>query len=583
MKYLIALTFAFLLTVSAQAAEYIGSWKIDDFVTFDVTIHTPATGSEVDPDSAPTYRVYEDETTTPIVTGTMAKLDDSNTVGFYSERFQATAASGFEKGKRYTILVHGIVDTVGGNTTKNFQIEAEVDANIVSDKTGYALTQTFPTNFSSLGINASGHISRVTLVDTLTTYTSNTPQTGDSFARIGVAGAGLTNIDLPNQTMDITGSITGNLSGSIGSVGTGGITAASIATDAIGAAEIAADAGTELGTANWATTTRLLTAGTNIVLAKGTGVTGFNDLSAAQVNTEADTALADYDGPTNAEMIARTLASGDYSTAANLATLAGYVDTEVNDIKTKTDFLPSFAPGFAGGLASHNNTDQIDQDLNTLSGDVLDVYNRLGVPVGASISADIAALPTAVEVRDSLLNWSITDTGVGTLGRYFTWDNATLDSLGVWEAAAFANQPASDVDLDPADIQEIVDGVTEGFTISPTYVDQTHTWRFTRSDELTSQIFVYETIEFDALVAMDFTKAIPSTTTVASVVAVSVTLADGSPVTDEIVLGTPTLTANKMIVNIPVEVAEVGEYIVSVKITTVDSQTYTRRGPLVIQ
>ena len=43
----------------------------------------------------------------------------------------------------------------------------------------------------------------------------------------------------------------------------------------------------------WAVTTRVLTAGTNIVLAKGTGVTGFNDLSAAQVNTEADTALSD--------------------------------------------------------------------------------------------------------------------------------------------------------------------------------------------------------------------------------------------------------------------------------------------------
>lgn len=44
------------------------------------------------------------------------------------------------------------------------------------------------------------------------------PQTGDSFALIGTAGAGLTNINLPNQTMDITGNITGNLSGSVGSV-----------------------------------------------------------------------------------------------------------------------------------------------------------------------------------------------------------------------------------------------------------------------------------------------------------------------------------------------------------------------------
>ena len=44
--------------------------------------------------------------------------------------------------------------------------------------------------------------------------TGHTAQTGDSFARIGDAGSSLTAIDLPNQTMDITGS----LSGSVGSV-----------------------------------------------------------------------------------------------------------------------------------------------------------------------------------------------------------------------------------------------------------------------------------------------------------------------------------------------------------------------------
>lgn len=41
-------------------------------------------------------------------------------------------------------------------------------------------------------IDSSLKISGVVLTDTLTTYTSNTPQTGDSFARIGAAGAGLT-------------------------------------------------------------------------------------------------------------------------------------------------------------------------------------------------------------------------------------------------------------------------------------------------------------------------------------------------------------------------------------------------------
>ena len=59
----------------------------------------------------------------------------------------------------------------------------------------------------------------VVLVDTLTTYTGNTVQTGDSFARIGLAGAGLTNIDLPNQTMDITGSLSGSVGSVTGAVG----------------------------------------------------------------------------------------------------------------------------------------------------------------------------------------------------------------------------------------------------------------------------------------------------------------------------------------------------------------------------
>lgn len=60
----------------------------------------------------------------------------------------------------------------------------------------------------------------------------------------------------------------------------------------------------EFVTAVWTEATRTLTAGTNIVLAKGTGITGFNDLSAAQVNTECDTALTDYDPPTRTEATA---------------------------------------------------------------------------------------------------------------------------------------------------------------------------------------------------------------------------------------------------------------------------------------
>lgn len=111
---------------------YLGSWKIDDQITFTVATHSPTNGSGQDADSVPTYHVYEDETATPLITGSMALLNGANTVGFYSEQFQATAAVGFEKGKSYNIYIQAVVGSVTGTITRNFQIEAEVDANTVS-------------------------------------------------------------------------------------------------------------------------------------------------------------------------------------------------------------------------------------------------------------------------------------------------------------------------------------------------------------------------------------------------------------------------------------------------------------------
>ena len=118
------------------AAEYYGSRKIDDTLTFTAQTSS-STGAAIDADSLPTYRVYEDETGTAILTSTMALLDDANTVGWYSEQILLSAANGFEKGKSYNIRVSGTVAGVAGAEKHSFQIEAEVDANVVSDKTGY--------------------------------------------------------------------------------------------------------------------------------------------------------------------------------------------------------------------------------------------------------------------------------------------------------------------------------------------------------------------------------------------------------------------------------------------------------------
>jgi len=111
---------------------YLGSWKIDDYLTFVCNTHKASDGAATDADAAPAYRVYEDDTGTAILTGTMDKLDDANTVGFYEQKIQLTAANGFEKGKQYTIYISAAVSSVTGTMNHNFQIEAEVDANIVS-------------------------------------------------------------------------------------------------------------------------------------------------------------------------------------------------------------------------------------------------------------------------------------------------------------------------------------------------------------------------------------------------------------------------------------------------------------------
>ena len=118
----------------------LGSYAIDDLLTFYVNTHTPSTGAAVDADAVPGYRVYEDETGTPLLTGSMALLDDANTVGFYSEQITLSAANGFEVGKSYCIRCTLVVGGVTGVDLKTFQVGAHVVVTTNSDKTGYQLS-----------------------------------------------------------------------------------------------------------------------------------------------------------------------------------------------------------------------------------------------------------------------------------------------------------------------------------------------------------------------------------------------------------------------------------------------------------
>ena len=98
--------------------------EIGNKLTFTITTHDPDTGVLTNADAAPTYRVYEDETAIPILTGTMTTLDAANTTGFYSEQITCSAANGFEANKSYNIYIEATVDSDTGGISYGFRAKS---------------------------------------------------------------------------------------------------------------------------------------------------------------------------------------------------------------------------------------------------------------------------------------------------------------------------------------------------------------------------------------------------------------------------------------------------------------------------
>lgn len=105
-----------------------------------------------------------------------------------------------------TTVALPVVPTVAGRT---LDISAGGEAGVDWANVGSPTT----------AVNLSG--TTVNLTNTVTTYTGNTPQTGDNFARIGAAGVGLTAVGLTGtQTFNNTGTWTGNIVGTLSTLTT---------------------------------------------------------------------------------------------------------------------------------------------------------------------------------------------------------------------------------------------------------------------------------------------------------------------------------------------------------------------------
>lgn len=191
-------------------------------------------------------------------------------------------------------------------------------------------------------------------------------------AEIGTAGAGLTNINLPNQTMDITGNITGTLSGSVGSV-TGAVGSVTGAVGSVTGAVGSVTAGVTVTTNNDKTGYALSAAGVQAI---------WDALTSGMVTVGSiGKKLADWVVGTIDTYTGNTKQTGDVFPLAS---------TEIADIKAKTDQLVFTV------------ANQVD--ANALSGgsglDAAGVRAAVGLAL-ANLDTQLADLPTNAELATS--------------------------------------------------------------------------------------------------------------------------------------------------------------------------------------
>jgi len=196
-------------------------------------------------------------------------------------------------------------------------------------------------------------------------------------AEIGAAGAGLTNINLPNQTMDITGNITGNLSGSVGSVSgaVGSVTGHTVQTG---------DSYSRIG-------------------ATGSGLT-----SLAQASVCTETRLAELDSA---------------NLPADIAAVAAYIDTEIAAIKAVTDDMKMKDTTISGditadtkfaltsGLTANDDPNNAVCSIYDTTGSVWSGPRRITDYVHASKLVTIDEnTPFPLAVGDKVIIWNVSYT-----------------------------------------------------------------------------------------------------------------------------------------------------------------------------
>jgi hypothetical protein len=276
-------------------AGYLGDILEDATIRGSFNTRTAA-GTPITLAGSPTIAVYKDASVTEITLGAAAPtVDFDGRTGLHVFAIDTSASADYTPGSDYrVVLTAGTVDGVSvvGVCVGSFSIE----------------NRNTKANVTQMAANV---ITAAAIADNAITDAK--------------VAADVTIASVTGTVGSVTNAVT------VGTINANAITASSIASGAFTSAKFAAGAFDAVWTVTtrslttfgslvsdiWSHATRILTAGTNIVLAKGTGVTGFNDLDAAGVRTAIGLGSANLDAqladlPTVAEFNARSLPSADY-------------------------------------------------------------------------------------------------------------------------------------------------------------------------------------------------------------------------------------------------------------------------------
>ncbi len=337
------------------------------------TTYRPSTGAAFTLGGTPALSVYKDNSTTQSTTGVTLTVDFDSVTGLNHFAIDTSADGTFYSAGSFfdIVITTGTVDSISvvGAVVASFTIrknsslkpttagqtldvssggEAGVDwGNVGNKTTTNALTgttiattqkvdvETVKTQAvtcaagvtvgafvgqgtAAIGVNVSGHVSRVVLTDTVTTYTGDTPQTGDSFARIGATGGGLTSL-APSSTALSTATWTGTLATNLTTLA-------------------GHDPGATLGTSTLTQTQ--VTGGAYALNSSSFAFNSALDLTTTQkasVNAECDTALSDVGltavitGRIDAAISTR-LASASYTTPPTVTQIRQEMDSNSTDL-----------------------------------------------------------------------------------------------------------------------------------------------------------------------------------------------------------------------------------------------------------